>query len=281
MQQSIRERNGDVVISPLSVASAMGLLSLAGNGSTFEQIANGLRLKANKSAIGDHFFQYIAKFQPGPLAILNKIYVQETYEISEDFQNATRGKLSSGIESINFGNPIETARHINDFVERKTDQKIKGLIPPEALSAETRAILVNVIMFKRKWLHEFNKDSTRKGDFHISESETVSVDYMPQYDFFNHAVLDDLDATAVQMMYTHPKFSFIIILPNAIDGLPALEAKLNQFNLTKIVDKFKMKNVQLKVPKFKIEFDIDLNGVLKNVRICKTFYLHTKNADIH
>lgn len=256
----------------MSVASALGLLSLAGNGRTFEQIANGLHLTANKTAITDDFFEYMAKFQPGPLAILNKIYVQKSYEINDDFQNATKGKLSSGIESVDFKNSIETVQYINEFVERKTDNKIKNLIPLEILSSETRAIFINVIIFKRKWLFEFNEKFTDEGDFHISESETVPVDYMFQYDSFNHAVLHDLNATAVQMKYTHPKFSFIIILPNAIDGLPILEAKLNQFNLTKIEDEFKVKNVRLTVPKFKIEFDINLKGVLENVRICKKIY---------
>ncbi|XP_055311216.1 serine protease inhibitor 42Dd-like isoform X2 [Sitodiplosis mosellana] len=230
-QKSIQGSSGNVIISPLSVQ---------GIGKT-------------------------------TLAILNQIYVQECYEINADFQDVAEKKFLSGVELVDFEDSIDTAEYINQFVKRKTNNKIKDLIEPHLLNSNTRAILVNAVSFKGMWLDEFEKPKTHKGDFYNTESETVLVDYMYKESQFNYAVFDSLDAAAVQMRYRNSNFSFIILLPRTIDGLSALEDKIKHFNLTKIVDKMQFKWIELKVPKFKIEFDINLNDILKNLGMTEMF----------
>ncbi|XP_055311217.1 serine protease inhibitor 42Dd-like isoform X3 [Sitodiplosis mosellana] len=274
-QKSIQGSSGNVIISPLSVVSALGLVSQATGGNTFEQIKNGLHLTENQTIVADHFHKYFSKLQQGigktTLAILNQIYVQECYEINADFQDVAEKKFLSGVELVDFEDSIDTAEYINQFVKRKTNNKIKDLIEPHLLNSNTRAILVNAVSFKGMWLDEFEKPKTHKGDFYNTESETVLVDYMYKESQFNYAVFDSLDAAAVQMRYRNSNFSFIILLPRTIDGLSALEDKIKHFNLTKIVDKMQFKWIELKVPKFKIEFDINLNDILKNLGMTEMF----------
>lgn len=261
------------------MVSALGLLSQASTGTTFEEIRKSLHLMGNKTLLADHFYEYFGKLRQGigktTLAIFNQIYVQECYEINKTFRDVAEKKFSSGVKTVNFENSIDTAESINQFVQQSTNNKIKNLIKPDALTPDTRAILVNAISFKGIWVNEFDKHKTHTGDFYITDDETVPVDYMYQETDFKYAKLDDLEAAAVQMGYQGSNFSFIILLPHTIDGLSALETKIKNFNFTKIIDAMQFQWVELTVPKFKIEFDIKLNDALTNV--CFVFLILKEN----
>lgn len=302
---------GDVIISPLSVASALALLSqgsyafrirnrcfvvsvhqtlkptlcgvtnfffhylsfkltyLGANGNTFEELRKGLRLSNDKSVIANNFHDYYVMLDrsvgKSTFSIANQIYVMTGYKIHPQFQEIAVKKFSSGIEALNFADAAPSARHINKFVEEKTKDKIKNLIAPDMLSGDTRVVLVNAIYFKGNWEHQFNKDRTYEGDFFVSETEKTTVEFMTMKKKFNYVVLDKLDATALEMKYAHSNFSFVIVLPNQRSGLAALEKKLRDWDLTKLTNDMYPQEVDVTIPKFKVEFEINLNDVLKKV----------------
>ncbi len=49
---------------------------------------------------------------------------------------------------LDFANGQESAAAINNFVEKETHGAIGDLVPPEALDANTRLVLVNALYFK-------------------------------------------------------------------------------------------------------------------------------------
>lgn len=70
------------------------------------------------------------------------------------------------------------------------------------------------------------------------------------------------------MYFGNTQFTFVIILPNNRTGLMDLEAKLKDYNLKSIMKSFVNEKPYLTIPKFEIEYDIELNAILKNVRTC-------------
>lgn len=81
-------------------------------------------------------------------------------------------------ETVNFANAVGSSRNINQWVEDKTNNKIKDLIKPDALGPDTRMVLVNAIYFKGLWEHQFFKERTTTAPFYTSETEFVNVDMM-------------------------------------------------------------------------------------------------------
>lgn len=250
------------------------LSNIGANGNTFEELRKGLHLSADKSAVANNFHEYYGLLEKSVgksiLSIANQIYVMTGYKIHPQFQEVAVKKFMSGIEALNFADAAPSARHINKFVEEKTKDKIKDLIKPSMLGADTRVVLVNAIYFKGNWEHQFNKDRTYEGDFFTSETEKVPVEFMTIKKKFNYVVLDKLDATALEMKYANSSFSFVIVLPNHRTGLAKLESELRNFDLSKIVADMYEQEVDVTIPKFKVEFEINLNDVLKKV---KTFFL--------
>ncbi|XP_031621971.1 serine protease inhibitor 3/4-like, partial [Contarinia nasturtii] len=186
-------------------------------------------------------------------------------------------KFSSGIESLDFNDSNKSARTINAFVEANTNRMIKDFIKPQMLNSDTRLVLVNAIYFKGTWKYQFNKLATRNGDFHINETVKNRVEYMTIKKCFDYGELDGLDAKALEIKYADSNFSFLIILPNSRSGLLALEGKIENYKLNDITSQMRLTTCSVTIPKFKAEFEIDLESVLKTLGMAEMF--DTKSAN--
>lgn len=270
LKECVKIKPGNVIVSPLSVANALALLSQGTSGQTFEELKNGLHLTSDKAVAASQFLEQRETLEKSvgnaTLSIANQIYIQEGQSLNKNFQEVAVSKFKSGIDSLNFAESEKSAQTINQFVEEKTNGKIKDLIKPDQLDADTRTVLVNAIYFKGNWEHQFEKEDTRKGDFYISETEKVPVDFMYMRERFNFAFVKDLDSKALEMKYANSNLSFVIILPYSRTGLAAVESKLKNYDLTKIAESMQYeRSVDVYIPKFKVEYDIKLNDVLTNV----------------
>lgn len=260
-----------MIVSPFSVASSLALLSQAANGHTLNELKHGLHLGADKKTVANQFLEQYGLLERGVggacLFMANQIYVEKGNNINKHLQDVAVHQFHSGIESVDFSQRDATAKAINHFVEKKTQGKIKDLIKPSLLTPDARLVLVNAVYFKGEWEHKFNEKFITKQNFHNSETETVEVDFMHIEDDFNFAYLDDLDASALEMKYAKSNFSFVVVLPNSRTGIVALESKLKHYGLLSIIEKMNKEEVEVDIPKFKVESEIKLNDVLKNVRI--------------
>lgn len=258
-----------MIVSPLSVSSALALLAQGAEGSTFEQLSKGLHLGNDKAIAANQFLEHREALENGmgesKLSIANRIYVQHGQQFNKNFESVAVSKFKSGIEALNFADVAKSAETINHFVEKQTNGKIKDLIKPEQLDAGTRSVLVNAIYFKGEWEQPFNSELTEKSDFYNGENETSQVDFMYMDSDFNVAHVKDLDASALELKYATSNVSFVFVLPHKRTGLSALEAKLKDYDLQKITQAFYYGRSEIMIPKFKIEYEINLNDVLQNV----------------
>ena len=280
-QECVRSNEpGDVIISPLSVATALALLAQGCNGNTFEELRKGLHLTGDKATIANEFAKHKELLQKSigqsTFSIVNQIYVHFDEQINKNFKEVAVQEFASGIDSLDFGKPDDCAQTINRFVEEHTNEKIKDLIKPAQL---IRAVIVgvNAIYFNGNWKYPFEKERTTEGRFYIGEDRTISVEYMYVFNQFYTANLKGLDATALELKYKKSDLSFVIVLPNSRTGLSTLESKLKNYDLTKIYDKMVKSEVKVTIPKFKVEFAIKLNDVLKKMGMSEMF---TPQADL-
>lgn len=245
------------------------MLSQAACGSTFDELKNGLHLNGNQTSIANQFPEYYNLLKNGAgnatFSIVNQVYVQQGYTINKKFQEVAVQQFASNIEPIDFEKRNEAAETINHLIQEKTNNKIKNLIKPDTLTDDTRVVLVSAIYFKGEWEQQFNEQLTKKENFYISETETVQVDFMYMSSRFNYVCLEHLDACALEMKYANSSFSFVAVKPNNRTGLRALETKWNTYNLTTIIKQMANEEIDVWIPKFKVETELNLNDVLQSV----------------
>lgn len=73
----------------------------------------------------------------------------------------------------------------------------------------------------------------------------------------------ELDAQILKMGFEKSNISLLIILPKAKDGLSTLGTKISQVTFQTIFGDLKEQKVDVKIPKFKIEFNVKMNNPLK------------------
>lgn len=223
----------------------------------------------DKTTIANQFYEYYKMLQRNAgnaqLSIANQIYVDHRFKIKQDFREVATKQFMSGVESLDFIHSLSATREINHFVHEKTNGKIKDLISPNMISSSTRLMLINAIYFKGTWENRFDKVYTKQGPFYTTDTDSDLVDFMHNNGRFSYAKLDELEATALAMKYANSSFSFVIVLPRSRTGLSKLETKLKNYNLEKITSDMRQQQIEVKIPKFKTEFQINLNDALKKV----------------
>lgn len=94
------------------------------------------------------------------IAVANGIFIQAGYSIRPDFMRIAQNTYNCELKTLDFhAEPQESARHINDWVNRKT----YGLVPRlvgDTLNPDTRAIIANAVYFKAEWERQFIEGAT-------------------------------------------------------------------------------------------------------------------------
>jgi serpin B len=275
-QKTIEGKQGNVIISPASIQSAVTLAMFgATEGSqTRTQMMQGMKYpeQFSASSIADGYKAFNENVEKtNGLKIANKVYVMENYSVKPSFQEVATKSFKSEAQPLNFGANQQAAKTINGWVEDHTNNKIKDLISPDSLSSDTRMVLVNAIYFKGFWEHQFDKKQTFKAPFFLNDVDSVDVDFMRIKKHFNYGVFEELDATALELPYKDSDITMMIILPNKRGGLAALEKNLHKVDFSEMSNRMYSQEVNVEIPKFKIEFDIKLNEPLQKMGMTKMF----------
>lgn len=240
------------------------------NGTTYDELRKGLYLNNNKTIVADQFHELDQLIRQSAgnseLFIANHIFLMQGYELRKDFEEMAVDKFSSGIESINFANAEESAAIVNRFVEEKTQGLIKHFEEAKSLDKSTRFLLINAVYLKCKWQNPFSKNQTQI-QFYLNKTDFVWVDSLQKRKTKLNVAnnLMDLDAQALELAYFNSNLTFLIILPKNRTGLIALENHLKDYDLTKIFDQMSINEINVKIPKFKVETEVNFNEIIKNV----------------
>jgi len=273
-QKTIEGKSGNVIISPVSIQSAVTLAMFGADGQTKQEMLTGLKYPSGYSndAIAKNFETFTENVKKtNGLKIANKIYVMKNYSVKKSFNDVATKSFASQAQSLDFAQSQQSAATINGWVEDNTNNKIKDLVSADSLDSDTRMVLVNAIYFKGFWTHQFNPTETFKAPFYLNDNDQVTTDFMKIKKHFKYGHLQDLDATALELPYKDSDISMLIILPNTRTGLAALEGKLNTIDLGDISTKLYSQEVNVEIPKFKIEFDIKLNEPLQKMGMTNMF----------
>ncbi|XP_050681499.1 alaserpin-like isoform X2 [Leptidea sinapis] len=262
----------NTVSSPISALLAIGKVALAATDKNLEELLDAIGLK-NRREIGPHFRPIIAalRFLPGvTLDIASRLYVDIKTHLQSKFDEEAKEIFHASVAKVNFETPVTTADTINNWVAEQTMNMIKEIVKSDDVSPDTSLILINAIYFLGKWKDPFV--SVQASTFH-TPTDVRRVSMMSITREFNYTDCKFLNAKLVMIPYVGGKTSFLIVVPNAINGLKVLLAqlKLAPELLNKAIDEMKPKKVDLAMPKFKIESKMDLRNMLEKVGVKRIF----------
>ncbi|XP_026148558.1 leukocyte elastase inhibitor-like isoform X1 [Mastacembelus armatus] len=215
---------------------------------------------------------------PYALSVANRLYGEQSYRFVEDFLGKTRKLYEAELESVDFKTSYEAARlNINNWVEKKTQGKIKDVLASGVVDSLTRLVLVNAIYFKGNWNKQFNESATTDAQFRLNKNNTKPVKMMHQKTKFPLTFIPELSCQILEMPYKGKELSMLIFLPNEIadnsTGLEKLEKELTYDKFVEWTRPDMMDEVEVCVglPRFKMEEKYDLKTVLVSMGMVDAF----------
>ncbi len=204
------------------------------------------------------------------LSVANALWAQKGYQFLRAFLNTTTTNYGAGLNQVDFVSATEAARKtINDWVEKKTEGKIKDLIKPGVFNTLTRLVLTNAIYFKGNWARQFEKVETKDSPFTVARDKNVTVPMMSQKAQFAYAETETLQL--LELPYAGDQLSMVILLPKELDGLADLEKSLTPGSLRECLQGLRKQEVVVQVPRFKLTSEFSLARVLASMGMTDAF----------
>ncbi|XP_030374043.1 serine protease inhibitor 42Dd-like [Scaptodrosophila lebanonensis] len=268
-------RQDNVIVSPFSVREALAQVYVGVKGNAADELHRELHLTGHsKREAVEEFRRFHEISSPGggaTLKIANRIFVAHRFPLLPKYKDLVRKSFRTRTENINFEKKELAASRINKWISRRTENFIKDIVQAESLDDDLKLMVINAIYFHGKWKTPFNPENTRKNNFFIPGEGAVKVDMMHSHLNLLHGRIDALDANAVELPYINSNISMMVILPNRLNGLPEVEKLLHEVNLITLTYGFRKWNIDLALPKFKFEFELNLNQPLKDMGIREIF----------
>ncbi|KAH7970872.1 hypothetical protein HPB49_016278 [Dermacentor silvarum] len=205
------------------------------------------------------------------LDIANAILIQKDFEILDQYRNDVVNYFQAEARAVDFvRDGSRVTAEINEWVKDKTKGKIPKLLD-KALPMNTVAFLINAVYFKGTWVTKFQARNTKPLSFYNQGRDEVRVATMSVRRHFGYAAVGELNARALEVPYAGNRFSMIIVLPNSRTGLAKVVAHLTTHLVDTITNDLWQSDVQLWLPKFKLQTDYDLVAPLRRLGLKSAF----------
>jgi len=256
----------NLFISPLSVSLALGMAYNGAAGNTREAIKNTLELSGlTDQEINETYkslIEYLTNLDPEVIfQIANSIWYRQNFPVKTEFFNLNKNYFDAEVAGLNFNRP-DAVKIINNWVSEKTHGKITQIVGPQ-IDPLTMLFLINAIYFKGTWQYEFDPALTYDGTFFTSDSITSDCKMMYQENMFSCLVNDDFQA--INLPYGDSIFTMTIFLPNRQININDFINQLTDEDLQLWLGSFEERPVKLSLPKFKLECEMSLKGILSSL----------------
>jgi len=276
-----QEKTDNLIYSPYSIWLAFSMVYGGAQGDTEKQMVDVLHFLSQESQhvtinLIDQRLQTFSTLPaakdegtPFQLELANAVWSQQGYAIRPPYLDLLATQYGAGVRVLDFQTSAGAAREaINAWVDKKTDGRIKQIAAPGSISAGTRLVLTNAILFKAGWVYKFDQQATSDGMFTLLDGRQVMA---PQMHL--RAPLDYVDKEgyqAVRLPYVSQKVDMWIILP-AEGHFKAVQDELGSDLINDIQQQVGMKDVTLTLPSFDFESELPLNSLLAQLGLTEAF----------
>ena len=311
-RQLAKVRPGEnLFLSPYSVSSALTMVAEGARGQTAAEMgevlcypeaarqpgAEAQLLPWNMAMIHRDMAKRNALFQSKPdspylISVANALYGEQTYPFSPSFVDTMAQFYGSDVvRLVDFRNAHEASRkQMNAWVEQQTRERIKDLVPENAVSASTQLVIINAIYFKGAWATPFDERSVREEEFHAnSQKSPISMMHAyklkgGRYAAFNAdgslfvtpeqrshgAATESLypgrgGFQIAELPYKGDSLAMVLVVPQDVDGLTAIEKELTAARLRAWLGKLDDRVMSVALPKFEMESSYEMGDALREL----------------
>ena len=254
---------GTVMVSPLSLYAALGMLSNGASGETLKELEEAFGCDVNELAKAILYITLRSE-KADVVKLANSIWINdiEEFSVKESFLSMCGTYYRSAVKKAPFKNP-QTLTDLNAWVNEKTKGRIDKIL--DQFPEDTVMVLLNAMTFDGKWKEQFKEDYTDKnGTFHKADgtTQTVSMMHGDAERYFESDVFEGIEKDYQDGYYLRA------YLPKEGKTVSDVLTRLTE---NQTVSYLSADEIYVSLPKFKSESTLTLNDTLQNMGIKKAF----------
>lgn len=258
-----QEKDKNLFFSPLSVAFALAMTYNGATGETKQAMERTLKFKGldhaelNQASAG--LMTRLKSADPQiEFVIANSLWARQGVKFYAPFLARNRQYFQAEIATLNFADPV-AKNTINSWVSKNTNGKIPAII--DRVDAQKVLFLINAIYFKGQWQKKFDKALTQNQPFHLLGGAQKSVPMMSQSGKYFYHRGDKFQA--VSLPYGQGGKALYLFLPDEDSSLSELLKGFSHEKWEQWMQGFRNTPGEVKIPRFKLDYDRNLNDPLK------------------
>lgn len=267
------DADSNAVYSPLNVYLALAMLAETTDGDSQQQLLDllGAAELASLRTEAEALWRanYIDDGHSSSL-LANSLWLNE--DVS--FNQSVLDSLAKNYYAESFQGTMgaeKTNKLLRDWINRQTNDLLKGQTDGLELSRDTVLALVSTLYFKAAWTDEFNKTLTAPDTFTNAEGKAETCDFLHESD--QNILYRGSQFTAVEKSLQNGGGMWLI-RPNEGVTTDALlgDAELTQFLLANGAwEDADYAQINLSLPKFDVTGEADLRGGLQQLGVTDVF----------
>jgi serpin B len=270
-QINASQKSENVFISPLSASMALGMTANGAAGATYDAFRTTLRFgDASKQDVNEGYKSLIALLtgldRSSDFRIANSIWYDKTFPFNDAFLNESKSFFNAQVQGIDFRQPA-ALNTINGWVSDATEKKIPAIL--DSIDPSEVMFLINAIYFKGSWQEQFDKSKTADAPFFALDGSSKMTPLMHASP--NARVASVPGVTAVDLYYGNSAYTMTLLLPDKNTDVNTAVASLTPAAWKNLVDSFHPGEVDIYLPRFRIEWKRVLNDDLKSMGLAQAF----------
>jgi serpin B len=256
--------DADLVLSPLSIGLAFGMVDLGATGATATSLEELFAYPVggeDRWSAFNTLERSITEVDHLVVRLANRQFPDLTFDTTEGYDEELARWFGAGIEPLPLrAEPEESRRHINRWVSDRTEQLIPELLPEGFLSENAALVLVNALYLEAPWSQPFVDGLTSPAPFTRLDGSDVQVDLMRGADA-ERPTFQTETFTAVELRYDG-ELSMLLIVPEE-GHFHGVEARLASGLIAEIDGGAADRNVSVLLPRFGSETNLHLRDLLE------------------
>jgi serpin B len=256
----------NLFFSPLSVQYALSMTLNGAKDETYDQIKEILECDDLNEHEINEAYQSLTDFllnvdKEVLLSIANSIWYEEKLTAEEVFKKAMKEYYDAEIAALDFKSSGSVST-INNWVSNKTNGLIDKLI--DSIPADAVMYLINAIYFKAEWKYKFDENATKEGPFFLENGNEINTLLMFSDDVtvnYHKNTLTEI----IDIPYGNGQYSMTVLLPLEGKSTTDILELLDENEIQEWINNTISTEVELVMPKFKIEYKALLNDALSNM----------------
>jgi serpin B len=204
------------------------------------------------------------------LLLANGIWVQQGLALENPFTATLESDFGAAPQTVDFaGDAAGSRQAINDWIAAHTEQLIKNLMGPAAITPQTALVLANAIYLKARWATEFDKSLTAPASFTTADGRSVQAPFMSESEASLRYARGE-GYVAVDLPYLNTNLSMLAVMPTT-GTIAAFERSLGPAAFRRLVGSLRNRMVDLRMPKLRLKIHTDLGRVLSGLGMPTAF----------